>query len=58
MLEEKISKHLGKPYVYLPDQKKFLCQNGVLFSLEEYKKGIDINAKQFSEQDLKMLGLK
>lgn len=45
MLEEKISKHLGKPYVYLPDQKKFLCQNGVLFSLEEYKKGIDINAE-------------
>lgn len=44
-LEEKISKHLGKPYVYLPDQKKFLCQNGVLFSLEEYKKGIDINAE-------------
>lgn len=45
MLEEKISKHLGKPYVYLPDHKKFLCQNGVLFSLEEYKKGIDINAE-------------
>lgn len=45
MLEEKISKHLGKPYVYLTDQKKFLCQNGVLFSLEEYKKGIDINAE-------------
>lgn len=45
MLEEKISKHLGKPYVYLPDQKKFLCQNGVLFSLEEYKKGIDINTE-------------
>lgn len=45
MLEEKISKHLGKPYVYLPGQKKFLCQNGVLFSLEEYKKGIDINAE-------------
>ena len=45
MLEEKISKHLGKPYVYLPEQKKFLCSNGVLFSLEEYKKGIDINAE-------------
>ena len=45
MLEEKISKHLGKPYVYLAEQKKFLCQNGVLFSLEEYKKGIDINAE-------------
>lgn len=45
MLEEKISKHLGKPYVYLPDRKKFLCQNGVLFSLEEYRNGIDINAE-------------
>jgi hypothetical protein len=45
MLKEKISKHLGKPYVYLPDQKKFLCQNGVLFSMEEYKKGININAE-------------
>lgn len=45
MLEEKISKHLGKPYVYLPEQKKFLCSNGVLFTLEEYKEGIDINAE-------------
>ena len=44
-LEEKISKHLGKPYIYLKDQKKFLCQNGVLFTLEEYKNGIDINAE-------------
>lgn len=45
MLEEKISKHLGKPYVYIKDQKKFLCSNGVLFTLEEYKNGIDINAE-------------
>lgn len=45
VLEEKKSVHLGVPYVYIPDQKKFLCQNGVLFSLEEYKKGIDINAE-------------
>ena len=44
-LEEKISKHLGKPYVYIKDQKKFLCSNGVLFTLEEYKNGIDINAE-------------
>ena len=42
-LEEKISEHLGKPYVYLKDQKKFLCSNGVIFTLEEYKNGIDIN---------------
>lgn len=45
VLEEKISKHLGKPYIYLKDQKKFLCSNGVLFTLEEYKNGIDINAE-------------
>lgn len=45
MLEEKISKHLGKPYIYIPEQKKFLCSNGVLFTLEEYKDGIDINAE-------------
>lgn len=44
-LEEKISKHLGKPYIYLKDQKKFLCSNGVLFTLEEYRNGIDINAE-------------
>ena len=45
VLEEKISKHLGKPYIYLKDQKKFLCSNGVLFTLDEYKNGIDINAE-------------
>ena len=45
MLEEKISEHLGKPYIYLKDQKKFLCSNGVLFTLEEYKNGININAE-------------
>ena len=45
MLEEKISEHLGKPYIYLKDQKKFLCSNGALFTLEEYKNGIDINAE-------------
>ena len=44
-LEEKISEHLGKPYVYIKDQKKFLCSNGVLFTLEEYKNGIDINTE-------------
>ena len=45
MIEEKISKHLGKPYIYLKDKKKFLCSNGVLFTLEEFKNGIDINAE-------------
>lgn len=45
MIKEKISKHLGKPYIYLKDKKKFLCSNGVLFTLEEFKNGIDINAE-------------
>ena len=42
MLEEKIGKNLGVPYIYLPDKRKFLCSNGVLFTMEEYKAGIDI----------------
>ena len=41
-LEEKISKHLGKPYIYLPEKKLFLCENGVSFTLEEYRQGIDL----------------
>lgn len=45
MLEEKTSKHLGIPYVFLPEQKKFLCSNGVIFTLEEYKNGLDLNAE-------------
>ena len=45
MIDEKISKHLGKPYIYLKDRKKFLCSIGVLFTLEEFKNGIDINAE-------------
>ena len=44
-LEEKTSVHLGVPYIYLPDQKEFLCSNGVLFTLEEYRNGIDINTE-------------
>ena len=45
MLEEKISKHLGQPYIYLKDKRKLLCANGVLFTLEEFRKGIDVNAE-------------
>ena len=54
-LEEKTSAHLGVPYIYLPDQKKFLCSNGVLFTLEEYKKGIDINAEYVRREKEGML---
>lgn len=44
-LEEKISKHLGQPYIYLKDKRKLLCANGVLFTLDEFRKGIDVNAE-------------
>ena len=44
-VKEKISKHLGVPYVYLPDEEKFICENGVAFTLEEYKNGIDLNVE-------------
>lgn len=42
-LTEKVSKHLGVPYVYLPEENKYLCQNGVMFTLDEYKKGINLS---------------
>ena len=42
MLTERISKHLGVKYVYMPDKKMFLCEAGVPFTLEEFKKGIDL----------------
>jgi len=42
MLTEKISRHLGVKYVYMPDRKMFLCETGVPFTLAEYKKGIDL----------------
>ena len=42
MLTEKISRHLGVKYVYMPDKKMFLCETGVPFTLEEYRKGIDL----------------
>lgn len=45
MLEEKISKHLGVKYVYLPDKRIFICEKGVPFTLDEYKKGIDLQAE-------------
>ena len=42
MLTERISKHLGVKYVYMPDKKMFLCETGVPFTLKEFKKGIDL----------------
>lgn len=45
MLTEKISKHLGVKYIYLPEKKLFLCENGVPFTLEEYRRGIDLQSE-------------
>ena len=36
-LEEQVSKHLGVKYIYLPEKTLFLCENGVSFTLEEYR---------------------
>lgn len=44
-LKEYTSKHLGVPYVYLSDVKKYLCENGVVFTKDEYLKGIDLNTE-------------
>lgn len=44
-LEERVSKHLGVKYIYLPEKKLFLCENGVPFTLEEYKQGIDLQSE-------------
>lgn len=44
-LEEKVSKHLGVKYIYLPEKKLFLCENGVPFTLEEYRQGIDLQSE-------------
>ena len=49
MLTEKTSRHLGVKYVYMPDKKMFLCETGVPFTLEEYKKGIDLE-KEYEER--------
>ena len=45
MLKEKISVKLNIPYIYLPEQKMFLCSTGVLFSLAEFKSGINVRAE-------------
>lgn len=48
---ERISKHLNTPYIYLRDIGKFLCANGVLFTIEEYKQGIDLE-KEYEKRKI------
>ena len=50
MLTEKISRHLGVKYVYMPDREMFLCETGVPFTLAEYKKGIDLEKEYEKRQ--------
>lgn len=43
--KEYISKHLGVPYVFLPELGKYICSNGVVFTKEEYLEGIDLKSE-------------
>ena len=45
MLEEKVSKHLGVPYIEIQHEGelKYLCSNGVLFTDSEYKNYTDLS---------------
>jgi hypothetical protein len=38
-----MSEQLGTPYIYVDG--KFVCRNGVMFTLEEYRNGIDIRTE-------------
>lgn len=44
-ITENMSKHLGVPYIYLPEQEKFVCANGVVFTKEEYLNGTDLEGE-------------
>ena len=50
MLDIKKSYNLGVNYVYLPEQEKFLCENGVLITKEEYQRGINLATAYLSRQ--------
>ena len=47
MLEEKVSKHLGVPYIEIQHEGelKYLCSNGVLFTDSEYKNYTDLSVE-------------
>lgn len=42
MLEERMSKHLDMKYIYLREREMFLMENGVAFTLGEYRGGLDL----------------
>lgn len=41
--EERMSAHLNTPYIYVDG--KFICRNGVMFTLDEYRSGADLKAE-------------
>jgi hypothetical protein len=44
-VKERMSKNLGTPYVFLPDSRAFVCQNGVMFTEKEYDDRIDFKSE-------------
>ena len=57
MLEEKISKHLGVPYIEIQHEGelKYLCSNGVLFTDSEYKNYTDLSVEYTRREKEDML---
>ena len=57
MLEEKVSKHLGVPYIEIKHEGelKYLCSNGVLFTDSEYKNYTDLSVEYTRREKEDML---
>ena len=57
MLEEKVSKHLGVPYIEIQHEGelKYLCSNGVLFTDSEYKNYTDLSVEYTRREKENML---
>ena len=57
MLEEKVSKHLGVPYIEIQHEGelKYLCSNGVLFTDSEYKNYTDLSVEYTRREKEDML---
>lgn len=50
MQKEYVSRNLGVRYVLLADIQKYVCENGVVFTKEEYLNGIDLK-KEYAERE-------